>query len=40
MHEGRIIFAQIMDFLPHKAFNRCVEKYDGGTCCEILHKKA
>lgn len=29
MYEGRIIFAQIMDFLPRKVFNRCVAKYNG-----------
>ncbi len=31
MYEGRIIFAQIMDFLPRKAFNRCVKKYGGDS---------
>jgi hypothetical protein len=29
MNQGRTIFAQAMEFLPHKEFARCVEKYDG-----------
>lgn len=34
MHEGRIIFAQIMDFLPRKVFNNCVAKYSGDYNCK------
>jgi hypothetical protein len=30
MYSGRIIFAQVMDYLPLKAFHRCVERYKGG----------
>ena len=29
MHEGRIIFAQIMDHLPRHPLERCVQKYGG-----------
>lgn len=29
MHEGRLIFSQIMDFVPRYDFNKCVSKYDG-----------
>lgn len=29
MHEGRIIFAQIMDYLPREVFDDCVKKYRG-----------
>lgn len=29
MNEGRTVFAQIMDFVSHNEFNRCVERYGG-----------
>ena len=29
MNSGKPIFAQLMDFLPHKAFQRCVKRYKG-----------
>jgi len=29
MYEGRILFAQLMDFLPRKTLDRCVAKYNG-----------
>src|SRR5512140_2955130 len=29
MHAGRIVFAQLMDFLPAFEFNRCVRRYGG-----------
>ncbi len=29
MHEGKTVFSQIMEFLPLKAFHRCVHKYRG-----------
>jgi len=34
MYDGRILFAQLIDFLPHKAFNRCVKKYNGDSYCK------
>ena len=34
MYEGRILFAQIMDFLPRDAFRACVRKYKGNSYCE------
>ncbi len=36
MHEGRIIFAQIMDRLPRRQFDRCVEKYGGNSRVRTL----
>jgi hypothetical protein len=29
MHEGRIVFAQIMDYLPRWHLDRCIDKYGG-----------
>jgi transposase len=29
MHSGRLLFAQLMDFLPTHEFNRCVTRYRG-----------
>ena len=29
MNQGRTVFAQIMEFVNHNEFNRCVERYDG-----------
>src|SRR5919197_580572 len=29
MNSGKSIFAQLMDFLPSKAFRRCVRRYQG-----------
>jgi len=29
MHSGRLIFSQLMDYLPHRAFDHCVNKYSG-----------
>jgi len=29
MHEGRIVFSQLLDFLPLHEFNKCVRRYDG-----------
>src|SRR5881409_1711695 len=29
MNSGKSIFAQLMDFLPAKAFHRCVKRYQG-----------
>lgn len=29
MHEGRIIFSQLMDFLPKYEFDKCVKRYRG-----------
>jgi hypothetical protein len=29
MNSGRLIFSQIMDFLPQKQFQKCVERYRG-----------
>ena len=29
MHEGRIIFAQLMDYLPRETFDACVRQYRG-----------
>ena len=29
MHEGRLVFSQLMDFLPKREFNECVHRYKG-----------
>jgi IS4 transposase len=29
MNDGKTVFSQLMEFLPVKAFHRCVKKYDG-----------
>ena len=29
MHTGRIVFSQLVDFLPKREFNRCVQRYQG-----------
>jgi hypothetical protein len=29
MHSGKYLFAQLMDFLPRRDFNRCVRKHKG-----------
>jgi len=29
MYTGSLVFTQVMDFMPLKTFNRCVEKYNG-----------
>ena len=32
MNSGKSIFAQLMDFLPTKAFGRCVRRYQAVVC--------
>jgi len=40
MHEGQTVFAQLFEFVSHREFQRCVERYDGNrrarrlTCWE------
>ena len=29
MYSGKLIFTQVMDFMPLKTFHRCVERYQG-----------
>jgi len=29
MHEGRLVFSQLMDFFPKHEFSRCVRRYEG-----------
>jgi Domain of unknown function (DUF4372) len=29
MHEGRLVFAQLMDFIPKRDFDDCVKRYRG-----------
>ena len=29
MHEGKIVFSQLMDHLPHHSFRRCVDRFRG-----------
>ena len=34
MYEGRLIFAQLMDFMPREVFDDCVERYQGNYNCK------
>jgi hypothetical protein len=36
MNQGRTVFAQIMEFLSHDEFRRCVERYDGNRRIRML----
>ena len=36
MNQGRTVFAQIMEFLSHDEFRRCVERYDGNRRSRTL----
>ena len=29
MYNGRLIFAQMLDFVPRREFNECVARYNG-----------
>ena len=29
MHDGKLVFSQVMDFVPWHTFRRCVKRYDG-----------
>jgi len=29
MYDGKIVFSQLMDFLPEHRFRKCVERYKG-----------
>jgi hypothetical protein len=30
MDSGKLVFAQLMDFMPRRDFDACVRRYDGG----------
>jgi hypothetical protein len=36
MYVGKMLFAQLMDFLPWKTFHRIVARYDGDARVRIL----
>jgi hypothetical protein len=36
MNTGRLVFAQLLDFLPTHEFNRCVRRYRGNFHCRSL----
>jgi len=36
MHTGRIVFSQLLDFLPKKQFDRCVRRYHGSHRIKIF----
>lgn len=36
MNQGRTVFAQIMEFLSHDEFRRCVNRYDGNRRVRTL----
>ncbi|OPX38709.1 MAG: hypothetical protein B1H11_04270, partial [Desulfobacteraceae bacterium 4484_190.1] len=29
MHSGKLVFSQVMDYLPLHTFRRCVQRYQG-----------
>jgi hypothetical protein len=37
MHEGKIVFSQLMDHLPHHSFRRCVERNYGDEIALTVH---
>ena len=36
MNAGRTIFSQLIEFLPHQEFQKCVDRYDGGRYLKTL----
>lgn len=36
MYEGKLIFTQVMDFIPRKLFRQCVLKYNGDAYCKTF----
>jgi len=42
MYQGQTVFSQVMDFLPHKKFRQCIDRYNGNyrvrsfTCYDQL----
>jgi hypothetical protein len=37
MHEGKFIFAQLMDIIPWRRFQTCVDRYHGDRKITSLH---
>ncbi|MCX7403041.1 MAG: DUF4372 domain-containing protein, partial [Planctomycetia bacterium] len=33
MFDGQFLFSQLLDFLPHRDFDACVERYGGNRRC-------
>src|SRR6266853_5343524 len=36
MNNGRTVFSQLIEFLPHQEFQKCVARYDGGRYLKNL----
>jgi len=36
MNHGRTVFSQVMEYVSHNEFNRCVERYDGNKSVRRL----
>jgi hypothetical protein len=36
MHSGRLVFAQLLQFIPIRDFNRCVNRYHGNFHCRSM----
>ena len=36
MHQGKLVFAQLMDMLPRAALDRCVRRYRGDHCLRLF----
>ena len=34
MNQGKMVFAQLMEFAPYHVFKYCVKRYDGGLLPE------
>ncbi|RLC18100.1 MAG: hypothetical protein DRI24_03930 [Deltaproteobacteria bacterium] len=39
MHQGRIVFSQLLDFLPKKSFHTCVKRYGCGSFATTLFNR-
>jgi hypothetical protein len=36
MNTGRTVFSQLVEFLPHQQFQKCVDRYGGGRYLKNL----
>jgi len=36
MNTGRTVFSQLVEFLPHQQFQKCVDRYGGGRYLKTL----
>jgi len=38
MYTGPLVFTQVMDFMPLKTFQRCVERYQGNFSVSLFER--